>query len=631
MRKALVGVALALWLASPAHAVTATRILYAGDWTGQMEIFAVDPTGKAPVAQLTHWHGDCSEPPDYRYPFGTLDLVPAPNGRYLLVRCGTALWLMRGDGAAARRLVAPRGPYPDRGGILATPIWSADSKRYAYRADDGYHVRSIADGGDHALPGLPPGRWIDPSVSPSRIPSGLPPVYAAKRSPDGRRLALASSDGIRILDIRTRRLRMLTRDPAFEPASSSYVARRGIDFAWAPDSRAVVYVKGNLTHYASDVAVDSGDLRAVDLNRRTRTLARADRAYGGRVTAVAWAKAFGGARYRRPDPAPDQRIAPQGLLADGTIFMLAADGRRVAYEDCNNIQVWTPSERTIETVHRAATPGTPGSCAARDRYLLYDLALSGNRVVYALREGCTAITLTLFAATLGSGTDANAVARGYTNCGAPWSSGIGRLAGSGGMVVFDDWHETTPERSPGYFTTTSATVRRLDGEACPCAALASTPGPLYPADVDGNRVVVYGDNETLVVGYDGRRLLSLAVSPAAAQLSGSELLLALRGRLLVYDARGAQLLHSWPLPDLPPGPFCVWRTCPPHALTFHDAASGLAAYTVDGNLHVLRTADGADAVVARASLARFMDDGLVYADGSRLHLVPFASLPLRGF
>jgi hypothetical protein len=105
MRKALLGVALALWLAPPAHATTATRVLYAGDWTGQMEIFAVDPTGKAPVAQLTHWHGRCYDGPDYfGYPFQTLHLFAAPNGRSVLVGCGRALWLMRGDGADARRI-----------------------------------------------------------------------------------------------------------------------------------------------------------------------------------------------------------------------------------------------------------------------------------------------------------------------------------------------------------------------------------------------------------------------------------------------------------------------------------------------------------------------------------------------
>lgn len=57
MRKGLLGLALALWLAPEANAATATRILDIGDWTGFPEVFAVDPSGKTRPAQLTHWHG----------------------------------------------------------------------------------------------------------------------------------------------------------------------------------------------------------------------------------------------------------------------------------------------------------------------------------------------------------------------------------------------------------------------------------------------------------------------------------------------------------------------------------------------------------------------------------------------
>lgn len=99
----------------------------------------------------------------------------------------------------------------------------------------------------------------------------------------------------------------------------------------------------------------------------------------------------------------------------------------------------------------------------------------------------------------------------------------------------------------------------------------------------------------------------------------------------MYDVHSAELLHTWPLPDVPAGPLCLWRTCVSHQLTLQDAARGLAAYTLNGELHLLRTADGADSVLARASIGRFMEDGLVYADGSRLHLVPFSQLPLRAF
>jgi hypothetical protein len=86
------------------------------------------------------------------------------------------------------------------------------------------------------------------------------------------------------------------------------------------------------------------------------------------------------------------------------------------------------------------------------------------------------------------------------------------------------------------------------------------------------------------------------------------------------------------LPDVPSGQTCgslnVSR-CQTPELSLEDVARGLVTYVLDERVHVLRLADGADAVVARATLARFMDSGLVYADGSRLHLVPFDRLPLR--
>ena len=40
-------------LAPAAHAARAPRILYAGDWAGPMQIFAADPSGHAPLGQVT--------------------------------------------------------------------------------------------------------------------------------------------------------------------------------------------------------------------------------------------------------------------------------------------------------------------------------------------------------------------------------------------------------------------------------------------------------------------------------------------------------------------------------------------------------------------------------------------------
>ena len=124
------------------------------------------------------------------------------------------------------------------------------------------------------------------------------------------------------------------------------------------------------------------------------------------------------------------------------------------------------------------------------------------------------------------------------------------------------------------------------------------------------------------------------MSPLAAQLGGTDLVVLLRGELRDYDTATGVLQHSWPLPDVPAGRDCAFTntsSCPypAPALVLQDAAHGLATYTLDGHVHVLRLADGKDAIVASGTLARFTNAGLVYADGARIHLVPYDQLPLR--
>jgi hypothetical protein len=99
-----------------------------------------------------------------------------------------------------------------------------------------------------------------------------------------------------------------------------------------------------------------------------------------------------------------------------------------------------------------------------------------------------------------------------------------------------------------------------------------------------------------------------------------------------YDAATGALLHTWPLPDVSAGVDCksvLNNTCPALRLTLEDAAHGLVAYSPDNQVHLLRLSDGADAIIGPAALARFMDEGLVYANGSKLKLVAYDQLPLH--
>ena len=55
-------------------------------------------------------------------------------------------------------------------------------------------------------------------------------------------------------------------------------------------------------------------------------------------------------------------------------------------------------------------------------------------------------------------------------------------------------------------------------------------------------------------------------------------------------------------------------------------AAGCPCAVVSSSPGPYRIADGADRVVAPGTLARFADDGLVFADGARIRLIPFERL-----
>jgi hypothetical protein len=116
MRKALLGVALALWLAPPAHAAAPSRLLYASDWNGRTQIFAADPASGRTVGQITFGRSapECGLP----VACGFTDPLPSPNGRknlYLQTppsfRSDSpwVLWLADANGHHPRR-IGERGP-----------------------------------------------------------------------------------------------------------------------------------------------------------------------------------------------------------------------------------------------------------------------------------------------------------------------------------------------------------------------------------------------------------------------------------------------------------------------------------------------------------------------------------------
>jgi hypothetical protein len=210
--------------------------------------------------------------------------------------------------------------------------------------------------------------------------------------------------------------------------------------------------------------------------------------------------------------------------------------------------------------------------------------------------------------------------------------GSGTAVGSGSLLAISSWRHHFQNGRP---FVDQQVIQRVEPGGCPCTEISSSPGPYVPLDVDENRIVASGNNETRILAADGTILLSLRVPTLAAQLSGSQLVLATGNTLGVYDATSGVLDAMWPLPSGPAGhdcnsyadPSCAGFPRPP--VTLEDVAHGLAAYILNGQVHLIRLSDGADRVVAPGTLARFMNAGLVYADGARIWLVPYNQLPLN--
>jgi Tol biopolymer transport system component len=278
MRKALLGVTLALWVAPASHA--ATRLIYASNWSGSMELYGVDPSTRGSFGQLTTGAEPSCAPT--AIPCGFIDPIPSPNGRRILFRGATwglgsfrmgisSLWVGRADGANPVCLVAAASGFGAYTGLAGEPAWSPDSRKIAYAASGDVHVVDADGRNDRVLaPGLagdvawsrdgrslfvlasrslyvvrngtptrlltdagcqfalsPDARWValtvcyDSRIRLIRVSGhgspelglgrGVEPVWA----PNGRRLAFQSTAGIAVYDLKTQRIRLLTRDRLF--------------------------------------------------------------------------------------------------------------------------------------------------------------------------------------------------------------------------------------------------------------------------------------------------------------------------------------------------------------------------------------------------------------------------------
>jgi hypothetical protein len=370
-----------------------------------------------------------------------------------------------------------------------------------------------------------------------------------------------------------------------------------------------------------------GDLKVVTLSGQVRNIVAGGSVYGGRILSVAWTREPTGARYTKPS------VATTGLLADGPVLQLATDGQSVAFgTTCNRVSVWMPSNGSLFTTAEFPLVGVGPYCDWGDRLDLYTVALAGERVVYGFNNGGLSSFWSLRQLTTSQPASGTQLDGASGSLGGPWRHALGTVVGSGSLIVYSVWDEANAPSAPP-FHVTAQTLMRAEPGGCPCTTLASSPGPLVPYDVAGDRIVASGDRETIVFDRDGKELLSLPISGLGAQFDGDNIVVLTSGELRDYDIHSGQLLHTSMLPDVDSGSECGSpHYCDRHPprLLLEDARAGLVTYVLDGTVHLRRVVDGQDAVVAPGSLARFFDGGLVYAYGARISVVPFDQLPLRG-
>ena len=459
--------------------------------------------------------------------------------------------------------------------VWGAPAWSPDGNWIAIR-----------DGNDEL-------ELVRPAGGPPRVLVRGTGSYASAWSRDGRRIAYEDFDGLHVVSSSGGPSRLLVKGMA-----------QGM--SWSPSGDELAFATASATGI-------------VTLDGRIRTLVRFG--LGEAQPGVGWTSAMR-LRYRKLEPIPPLvEVSDRELRARVPIRTLAADGDRVAYSLCPHVLgAWRPGDAAQiplgEATVAACRPGYPQAD--------YDLALAGDRLAYVVREGGIEVRWWLMLTTLARRDEGTAVASGADCCaGDPRQPPVGDLLGDGSLLVYGAWSRTAPE-----------SLWRIDASDLP-AEIANGPGGLQPLALDADRIVVRRDDGTLeLLTRDGNLLESYPVAALGAALAGDDLVVLVRGELRDYSAATGAFLHAWPLPDVPSGSRCRILFCPSLRLTLDDAARGLALYTLDGAVHLLRLRDGYDYTVPGATAAELEDSGLFYAYAGdppwpgRIRFVPFAELPL---
>jgi hypothetical protein len=289
---------------------------------------------------------------------------------------------------------------------------------------------------------------------------------------------------------------------------------------------------------------------------------------------------------------------------------LTADGGRVAYATCAGVFTW---DTTAAQATQVATARLSNNCVP---YLTHwgvsSVALAGDQLAYVDVQGGNIISWSVVSVSLGATPRPTVLASGSQTNGPPHP----QAAWSGGMLALASEVQEFP---------LVWRIQTMGPSGCPCQEILRFPQPypdLHPHlnDADDGRLVVSRGGLLRVLNTNGNVLITLPMESSHSALSGDDLVVQLESQLLDYSVATGALVHTWQL---------TASTQQSLGSALQDVARGLAAYTVNGQLHLLRLGDGSDAIVGPADLARFADSGLVIAAGNQIELILYGALPLH--
>jgi WD40-like Beta Propeller Repeat len=631
-----------------------SRIVFASARTGVAQLYSMEPSG-AGLAQLTFGLGNWSFPvpsPDGRFvaAFRAPELWRQDPGG-ITQGPPQELWLMRADGSGARFVSS----------YASDAHWSSDSRRLFFFSLGREAVVPAAGGKPKILPSVygtsptlsPDGRSIafvqDRSVRVLR--NGHERTVA--RGVDGR---LVWSPNGRLIAIRDRARLAVVRAAGgvvkvFSAVPSSCVDCVAPGVAWSPDSRRLAFQTGDgiglaaLSPGAATLLV-KGPTRGLAWSPRGDEITFATSTGIGVVTLdghtgpsvsfgpaeLQWGIGWSPRRARRYQPPDDGSLAQasgRALQARFPIWQISADGDRVAYRLCpHSFGVWRPGDEPV-----ALGPGTVASCLlpTNDPWSdlgVYGLALAGDRLAYLTVTGVRSSRGLLWVTTLERGDEGVAIASGS------WASSdyrfaqLADLVGGGSAIVYGQ-RGRPPESNLRH----PESVWRVDGTTP--VQVASRSDDLQPLALDRGRIVVgHRDGSLELLSLDGRVIETFDVPSLAAVLAGDDLVVLVQGGLRHYSVASGELVHAWPLPDVRSSGRCRTTRCyGTGLLTLDDAARGVVVYTFDGVVHLLRLGDGEDTTVPGATVAELTEVGLFYAFTGEapwpggIRFVPFDELP----